>query len=134
VPNTCVDPPHDQKIVALQFQPQHKKDNSTVPLAMTAGRDGKFKIWILAEERAIKGNRKNFKLVIRSDRDLFWSSPFSSVCMLVCHVNLKTPYNHCKFQYFRPLLTPCQFSSFCFDHVTITMLCHLSKFPKRALI
>ena len=55
VPNTCVDPPHDKKIVAVQFQPQEKKDDSVVPLAMTAGRDGKFKIWVLAEETDIKG-------------------------------------------------------------------------------
>lgn len=55
VTNTCVDPPHDQKIVAIQFQPQKERDESSSPLAMTAGRDGKFKIWVLAEERDIKG-------------------------------------------------------------------------------
>jgi len=49
-PNTCVDPPHERKIVAIQFQPQQKKDSAVSPLAMTAGRDGKFKIWVLAEE------------------------------------------------------------------------------------
>lgn len=42
--------------MALQFQPQQKKDNNLSPLAMTAGRDGKFKIWILSEEKVIKGN------------------------------------------------------------------------------
>ncbi|XP_066029403.1 WD repeat-containing protein 75 [Pocillopora verrucosa] len=55
VTNTCVDSPHDKKIVAIQFQPQQKRDESTPPLAMTAGKDGKFKIWLLAEETAIKG-------------------------------------------------------------------------------
>ena len=50
VPNTCVDPPHEKKIVAVQFQPQQKKDAAVGPLAVTAGRDGKFKIWILTEE------------------------------------------------------------------------------------
>lgn len=55
VTNTCVDSPHDKKIVAIQFQPRQKRDESTPPLAMTAGKDGKFKIWLLAEETAIKG-------------------------------------------------------------------------------
>lgn len=55
VTNTCVDSPHDKKIVAIQFQPQQKRDESTPPLAMTAGKDGKFKIWLLDEETAIKG-------------------------------------------------------------------------------
>jgi len=50
VANTCVDPPHEKKIVAIQFQPQQKTDNAVGPLAMTAGRDGKFKIWVLAEQ------------------------------------------------------------------------------------
>ena len=50
VPNTCVDPPHDMKIVAIQFQPQQKTDSAVGRLAMTAGRDGKFKIWVLTEE------------------------------------------------------------------------------------
>ncbi|KAJ7375351.1 WD repeat-containing protein 75 [Desmophyllum pertusum] len=57
VPNTCVDPPHDKKIVAVQFQPKQNTDDTTGPLAMTAGRDGKFKIWILAEEAVIKGKK-----------------------------------------------------------------------------
>ena len=56
VPNTCIDPPHDKKVVAVQFQPQQKRDSSLGPLAMSAGRDGKFKIWILTEEKVIKGN------------------------------------------------------------------------------
>ena len=55
VTNTCVDSPHDKKIVAIQFQPQQKRDEGTPPLAMTAGKDGKFKIWLLDEETAIKG-------------------------------------------------------------------------------
>lgn len=38
------------KIVAIQFQPQPKTDSTVGPLAMTAGRDGKFKIWVLTEE------------------------------------------------------------------------------------
>ena len=50
VPNTCVDPPHEMKVVAIQFQPQQKTDGAVGPLAMTAGRDGKFKIWALTEE------------------------------------------------------------------------------------
>lgn len=51
-PNTCVDLPHDKRIVALKFQPPQKV--SSAYLAMTAGEDGKFKIWVLAEE-VIKG-------------------------------------------------------------------------------
>ena len=38
------------KIVAIQFQPQQKTGSAVVPLAMTAGRDGKFKIWVLTGE------------------------------------------------------------------------------------
>lgn len=57
VPNTCVDPPHEKKIVAVQFQPEQTKESTLGPLAVTAGRDGKFKMWILAEERVIKGNK-----------------------------------------------------------------------------
>ena len=55
--NTCVDPPHEQKIVALQFQPQKRKDPDITQLAVTAGADGKFKIWVLGEERL--GRSKN---------------------------------------------------------------------------
>ena len=55
--NTCVDPPHEQKIVALQFQPQKRKDPDINQLAVTAGADGKFKIWVLGEERL--GRSKN---------------------------------------------------------------------------
>ena len=65
VTNTCVDSPHDKKIVAIQFQPQQKRDESTPPLAMTAGKDGKFKIWLLAEETAIKGTYVCKKLMYR---------------------------------------------------------------------
>ena len=65
VTNTCVDSPHDKKIVAIQFQPQQKRDESTPPLAMTAGKDGKFKIWLLAEETAIKGTSVCKKLMYR---------------------------------------------------------------------
>ena len=65
VTNTCVDSPHDKKIVAIQFQPQQKRDESTPPLAMTAGKDGKFKIWLLAEETAIKGTCVCKKLMYR---------------------------------------------------------------------
>lgn len=54
VPNTCVDPPHDDKIEALHFQPRQRK-SSLGHLAATASRDGKFKIWLLAEEQVIEG-------------------------------------------------------------------------------
>ena len=60
--NTCVDPPHEQKIVALQFQPQKRKDPDMTLLAVTAGADGKFKIWVLGEERLgrSKNKQKNY--------------------------------------------------------------------------
>ena len=54
VPNTCVDPPHDDKVEALHFQPQ-QRNSSLGHLAVTASRDGKFKIWLLAEEQVIEG-------------------------------------------------------------------------------
>ena len=65
--NTCVDPPHEQKIVALQFQPQKRKDPDMTLLAVTAGADGKFKIWVLGEERLgrSKRNQKNCNDEIR---------------------------------------------------------------------
>ena len=56
-----MDPPHDKKIVAVQFQPKRNTDDTIGPLAMTAGRDGKFKIWILAEEAVIKGKSYYFE-------------------------------------------------------------------------
>lgn len=71
VTNTCVDSPHDKKIVAIQFQPQQKRDESTPPLAMTAGKDGKFKIWLLAEETAIKGTCVCKKLVYRKFQERY---------------------------------------------------------------
>ncbi|CAH3175366.1 unnamed protein product [Porites evermanni] len=58
--NTCVDPPHEQKIVALQFQPQKRKDPDITQLAVTAGADGKFKIWVLGEERLGRSNRRSW--------------------------------------------------------------------------
>lgn len=54
VPNTCVDPPHDDKVEALHFQPQ-QRNSSLGHLAVTASRDGKFKIWLLSEEQVIAG-------------------------------------------------------------------------------
>ncbi|KAK2562049.1 WD repeat-containing protein 75 [Acropora cervicornis] len=56
VPNTCVDPPHDDKVEALHFQPQQRNSNLG-HLAVTASRDGKFKIWLLAEEQVIEGKK-----------------------------------------------------------------------------
>lgn len=56
VPNTCVDPPHDDKVEALHFQPQ-QRNSSLGHLAVTASRDGKFKIWLLAEEQVIEGKK-----------------------------------------------------------------------------
>ena len=48
----------------MQFQPEQKKDHGVGPLAMTAGKDGKFKIWILGEDRVIKGNEDDIVEVV----------------------------------------------------------------------
>ena len=54
--NTCVDPPHDGRVVAVRFQPTTGIEHRT-PLAVTVGVDGKFKIWTLGEEMVIKGKQ-----------------------------------------------------------------------------
>ena len=48
--NTCIDPPHEAKVIAVEFQPGSFKDSRV----MTAALDGKFKIWILKEQQEIK--------------------------------------------------------------------------------
>ena len=66
--NTCVDPPHEQRVTSLTFQPDRSSPNSTelrrtahdcVPpndhhslhpaLAVSTSMDGKFKTWILID-------------------------------------------------------------------------------------
>ena len=56
--NTCIDPPHEGKVVAVEFQPGSLDESR----AMSAGVDGKFKIWILKEQLEIKGNCVTFNL------------------------------------------------------------------------
>jgi hypothetical protein len=50
--NTCIDPPHEGKVVAVEFQP----GSFDIRRAMSAALDGKFKIWILKPQPDIKGN------------------------------------------------------------------------------
>lgn len=50
--NTCIDPPHEEKVVAVEFQPGLFDERR----AMSASLDGKFKIWILKQQPDIKGN------------------------------------------------------------------------------
>jgi len=42
----------------VQFQPQKRKDPDMTLLAVTAGGDGKFKIWVLGEERLARSKNK----------------------------------------------------------------------------
>ena len=83
--NTCVDPPHEQKIVALEFQPQKRKDPDMTLLAVTAGGDGKFKIWVLGEERL--GRSKNKQKIVTMGTEVytivwFLASMFPKVLLL----------------------------------------------------
>ena len=62
--NTCVDPPHDDKVTGLTFQPswrrhrgwsgqQQSKDESprqVIHMAITTSLDGRFKSWVLVDE------------------------------------------------------------------------------------
>ena len=59
--NTCVDPPHDDKVTGLLFQPSrshthcsrraHQSKNQLVHMAITTSVDGRFKSWVLVDER-----------------------------------------------------------------------------------
>lgn len=49
--NTCIDPPHQGQVVAVEFQP----GSSDIRRAMSAAADGKFKIWMLKQQRDVKG-------------------------------------------------------------------------------
>lgn len=49
--NTVIEIPHDRPTIALAFQPT----NTCQSRAVTAGKDGKFKIWILREHRTVGG-------------------------------------------------------------------------------
>ena len=96
VPNTCVDPPHDDKVEALHFQP-HQRNSSLGHLAVTASRDGKFKIWLLAEEQVIEGKMclinvcqyinhyvhrtREFKLL--ADKLILVNSSRQKICMVL---------------------------------------------------
>lgn len=53
--NTVIEMPHDRPTVALSFQPT----TSHQPLAVSAGKDGKFKIWVLQDHRTVEGISKN---------------------------------------------------------------------------
>ena len=54
--NTCVDPPHNDKVTGLTFQPSWKRcgDESdhgrVVYMAVTTSVDGLFKSWVLVDE------------------------------------------------------------------------------------
>ncbi|CAB3987441.1 WD repeat-containing 75 [Paramuricea clavata] len=52
--NTCIDPPHEGKVVAVEFQP----GSFDIRRAMSAALDGKFKIWILKPQPDIKEHRE----------------------------------------------------------------------------
>jgi hypothetical protein len=53
--NTCVDPPHGDKVTDLTFQPSWKKHGSepgqdlVVYMAVTTSLDGQFKSWVLVD-------------------------------------------------------------------------------------
>ncbi|XP_046846003.1 WD repeat-containing protein 75-like [Xenia sp. Carnegie-2017] len=47
--NTCIDPPHEGKVISMEFQP----GTSKTQLAMSASIDGKFKIWIVKQQHDI---------------------------------------------------------------------------------
>ena len=49
--NTCADPPHEGKVITVEFQP----GSFHIRRAMSASLDGKFKIWILKKQPDIKG-------------------------------------------------------------------------------
>lgn len=50
--------PHDRPTIALAFQPITKQQ----PLAVSAGKDGKFKIWVLQEHHTVSGISKMWLL------------------------------------------------------------------------
>ncbi|KXJ11658.1 WD repeat-containing protein 75 [Exaiptasia diaphana] len=54
--NTVIDMPHDRPTIALAFQPLNKNQ----PLAVTAGRDGKFKIWVLRQNQIVAGTKTSW--------------------------------------------------------------------------
>ena len=53
--NTCVDPPHEDKVTDLTFQPSWKRHGSepgqdlVVYMAITTSLDGQFKNWVLVD-------------------------------------------------------------------------------------
>lgn len=49
--NTCIDPPHEGKVISMEFQPGTSKTQR----AMSASIDGKFKIWIVKQQHDING-------------------------------------------------------------------------------
>ncbi|XP_031551776.1 WD repeat-containing protein 75-like [Actinia tenebrosa] len=53
--NTIIDTPHDHRTVAVQFQPASQ--NSEPTMAVTAGHDGKFKVWVLNEKQGVAGTK-----------------------------------------------------------------------------
>ncbi|XP_028415073.1 WD repeat-containing protein 75-like [Dendronephthya gigantea] len=52
--NTCIDPPHEGQVVAVEFQP----GSFDIRRAMSAAVDGKFKIWMLKKQPDIKEHRE----------------------------------------------------------------------------
>ena len=55
--NTCIDPPHEDKVVAVEFQP----GVFDIRRAMSAALDGKFKIWNLKQQPDIKEYRETWE-------------------------------------------------------------------------
>ena len=55
--NTCVDPPHNEKVTGLTFQPSLKRSSRwsgqqhpVLYMAITTSLDGRFKSWVLVDE------------------------------------------------------------------------------------
>ncbi|XP_032239780.2 WD repeat-containing protein 75 isoform X2 [Nematostella vectensis] len=56
--NTIVDAPHSQSVVAVQFQPAVVP--GTPPRAITAGLDGKFKMWSVQQVSTVSGEKQEW--------------------------------------------------------------------------
>ena len=70
--NTCVDPPHDDKVTGLLFQPStgrhsrssrqrhsHHGNSQLVHMAITTSLDGRFRSWILVDGKEQDGEKES---------------------------------------------------------------------------
>ena len=85
--NTCVDPPHEQKITSLAFQPKrsaavnvtntspmatNRRHSSSAPphMAVSTSLDGKFRMWVVVDsnvgKREEEGNLPSWSWACRS--------------------------------------------------------------------